>query len=67
MSKLALYGGAPVRTKPWVSKYMGSEELGEEEKARVLKVLEKKGFSAISLPVSKIRNAAHWKTSIKAF
>ena len=42
MSKLALYGGAPVRTKPWVSKYMGSEELGEEEKARVLKVLEKK-------------------------
>lgn len=42
MRKLALYGGAPVRTKPWVSKYMGSEELGEEEKARVLKVLEKK-------------------------
>ncbi len=42
MNKLALYGGTPVRTKPWVSKYMGSEELGEEEKARVLKVLKKK-------------------------
>lgn len=42
MDKLALHGGAPVRTKPWVSKYMGSEELGAEEKARVLEVLGKK-------------------------
>lgn len=42
MEKLALHGGTPVRTKPWVSKYMGSEELGAEEKARVLHVLEKK-------------------------
>lgn len=42
MDKLALHGGTPVRTKPWVSKYMGSEELGAEEKARVLDVLEKK-------------------------
>lgn len=42
MDKLALHGGAPVRTRPWVSKYMGSEELGSQEKARVLKVLDKK-------------------------
>ncbi len=42
MDTLALYGGTPVRTKPWVSKYMGSEELGTEEKERVLDVLEKK-------------------------
>src|SRR5690606_2623694 len=42
VEKLAIHGGTPVRTKPWVSKYMGSEELGAEEKARVLKVLEKK-------------------------
>lgn len=42
MDKLAIHGGTPVRTKPWVSKYMGSEELGAEEKARVLEVLEKK-------------------------
>ncbi len=42
MDKLALNGGKPVRTKPWVSKYMGSEELGTEEKARVLEVLDKK-------------------------
>lgn len=42
MEKLAIHGGTPVRTKPWVSKYMGSEELGAEEKARVLNVLEKK-------------------------
>ena len=42
MDKLALHGGTPVRTKPWVSKYMGSEELGAAEKERVLAVLEKK-------------------------
>lgn len=42
MDRLALHGGQPVRTKPWVSKYMGSEELGEVEKARVLDVLAKK-------------------------
>lgn len=42
MDKLALYGGTPVRIKPWVSKYMGSEELGAEEKAKVLDVLERK-------------------------
>lgn len=42
MDELALYGGKPVRTKPWVSKYMGSEELGKEEKERVLQVLDKK-------------------------
>lgn len=42
MDKLAFHGGTPVRTKPWVSKYMGSEELGAEERARVLQVLEKK-------------------------
>lgn len=42
MDKLAIHGGKPVRTKPWVSKYMGSEELGVEEKARVLNVLDKK-------------------------
>lgn len=42
MEKLAIHGGTPVRSKPWVSKYMGSEELGAEEKARVLRVLEKK-------------------------
>ena len=42
MEKLAIHGGTPVRTKPWVSKYLGSEELGAEEKARVLKVLDKK-------------------------
>jgi len=42
VERLAIHGGPPVRTKPWVSKYMGSEELGAEEKSRVLKVLEKK-------------------------
>ena len=42
MEKLAIHGGTPVRSKPWVSKYMGSEELGVEEKARVLRVLNKK-------------------------
>lgn len=42
MNKLAIHGGKPIRTKPWVSKYMGSEELGAEEKSRVLKVLDKK-------------------------
>ena len=42
VEKLAIHGGPPVRTKPWVSKYMGSEALGAEEKARVLQVLEKK-------------------------
>lgn len=42
MEELALYGGTPVRTEPWVSKYLGSEELGPEEKDRVLNVLEKK-------------------------
>lgn len=42
LDKLAIHGGTPVRTKPWVSKYMGSEELGAEERARVLQVLEKK-------------------------
>src|SRR5690554_4186790 len=42
LEKLAIHGGTPVRSKPWVSKYMGSEELGAEEKARVLEVLEKK-------------------------
>lgn len=42
MAKLAIHGGAPVRTKRWVSKYMGSEELGAEEKKRVLEVLDKK-------------------------
>lgn len=42
MSKLAIHGGEPIRIKPWVSKYMGSEELGAEEKARVLQVLDKK-------------------------
>lgn len=42
MDKLALYGGIPVRSKPWVSKYMGSEELGEAERDRVLEVLAKK-------------------------
>lgn len=42
MERLAIHGGKPVRTKPWVSKYLGSEELGAEEKERVLRVLEKK-------------------------
>jgi len=42
VEKLAIHGGTPVRTSPWVSKYMGSEELGAEEKARVLRVLDKK-------------------------
>ncbi len=42
MEKLAMHGGVPVRTKRWVSKYMGSEELGAEEKKRVLQVLDKK-------------------------
>lgn len=42
VEKLAIHGGPPVRTKPWVSKYIGSEALGAEEKARVLQVLEKK-------------------------
>jgi len=42
MDKLAIHGGPKVRTKPWVSKYMGSEELGAEEKERVLAVLDKK-------------------------
>lgn len=42
MNKLALYGGTPVRTTPWVSKFIGGEELGQEEKGRVLQVLEKK-------------------------
>ena len=42
VDELAVHGGPPVRTKPWVSKYMGSEELGAEEKARVMRVLEKK-------------------------
>lgn len=40
--KLALYGGEPVRTRPWVSKFIGGEELGQEERERVLRVLEKK-------------------------
>ncbi len=42
MEKLAIHGGVPVRTKRWVSKYMGGEELGAEEKKRVLQVLDKK-------------------------
>lgn len=42
MDELALHGGQPVRTKPWVSKYLGSEEVGAEEKDRVLQVLNKK-------------------------
>lgn len=42
MDKLAIHGGTPIRTREWVSKYMGSEELGAEEKERVLRVLEKK-------------------------
>ena len=42
MNKLALHGGDPVRTKPWVSKFLGGEELGREEKRRVLGVLERK-------------------------
>lgn len=40
--KLAIYGGEPVRTRPWVSKFIGGEELGQEERERVLRVLEKK-------------------------
>ena len=39
---LALYGGKPVRTRPWVSKFIGGEELGQEERERVLRVLAKK-------------------------
>ena len=42
MDKLAIQGGAPVRTKPWVSKFIGGEELGQEEKNRLLRVLDKK-------------------------
>jgi len=33
---------APVRTKPWAPVFMSSEEFGEEERASILKVLEKK-------------------------
>ena len=40
--KLALYGGEPVRMRPWVSKFIGGEELGREEQERVLRVLAKK-------------------------
>ncbi|HHY09858.1 MAG TPA: aminotransferase class I/II-fold pyridoxal phosphate-dependent enzyme [Firmicutes bacterium] len=42
MNKLALYGGTPVRTKPWEFRFIGGEELGREEKDRVLQVLAKK-------------------------
>ncbi len=42
MDKLAIQGGVPVRTKPWVSKFIGGEELGQEEKERLLRVLDKK-------------------------
>ncbi len=42
MDRLALHGGRKVRTTPWVSEFQGVEALGDEEKARVLAVLEKK-------------------------
>ena len=41
MDELALHGGQPVRTKPWVSKYLGSEEWGRG-KGSGLQVLNKK-------------------------
>jgi dTDP-4-amino-4,6-dideoxygalactose transaminase len=40
--KLAIHGGVPVYQGPWPSTFHGSEEFAEEEKAAVLRVLEKK-------------------------
>jgi 8-amino-3,8-dideoxy-alpha-D-manno-octulosonate transaminase len=40
--RLAIHGGQPVHQGAWVSSFHGSEEFAEEEKAAVLRVLEKK-------------------------
>ena len=40
--KLAIQGGRPVHEGAWVPSFHGSEEFAEEEKAAVLRVLEKK-------------------------
>lgn len=40
-SKLAIHGGAPVRTKPFPSALHGIQEVGQEEKDAVMSVLER--------------------------
>lgn len=40
--QLAIDGGKPVHSGPWLPTFLGSEELDEEEKAAVLRVLDKK-------------------------
>ncbi len=68
MEKLAIHGGVPVRTKRWVSKYMGGEELGAEEKKRVLQVLDKKNASfVIFRTVWRVPKRLYWSRSIKGF
>ena len=42
MARLAIDGGKPVRTGPWYPTFHGPEEIGDEEKAAVLRVLDKK-------------------------
>lgn len=69
MDKLAIHGGTPIRTREWVSKYMGSEELGAEEKERVLRVLEKKrvfryfpeGLKSLKPPCWKKSTSGFWE------
>jgi 8-amino-3,8-dideoxy-alpha-D-manno-octulosonate transaminase len=42
VSRLAIDGGTPVRTGPWYPTFLGPEEIGDAEKAAVLRVLDKK-------------------------
>ncbi len=42
MEPLALAGGPKVRQTPWVSEFQGVEDIGQEEKDRILGVLDKK-------------------------
>ena len=41
-ARLAIDGGSPVRTGPWYPGFHGSEEIGDEEKAAVMRVLDRK-------------------------
>ena len=42
--KLALFGGAPVRTRPFPPMFPGGMEIGAEEKAAVMEVLDEKAL-----------------------
>lgn len=48
MSQLAIDGGAPVRSQPLPTGFIGTRLLGEEEKAEVLAVLEAHALSRVS-------------------